>query len=70
MNTLWFVKYEDKTDFNTIVFTFTLDAKSTEAHAFEHGRTMINPDYVSGYRNVTAEIICRTRDTVMCFEPC
>jgi len=68
MNNLWFVKYESNE--SDVVFNFTLDVNKTEIEAFEHGRTMINPDYVSEFHNVKAEIVCRTRDTVLCFEPC
>ncbi len=70
LNTLWFVKYEHSGGCEQVVFNFTLPAGSTEENAFEHGRSMINPDYVNRFKNVSAEPVCRTADTVLCFEPC
>jgi len=72
---LWFVKFTSHDYDSTVVFNFTLPQSATAEQAFKHGRTMFNvgPDgvsYAAGYRNATAEIVCRTADTVLCFEPC
>lgn len=43
---------------------------ATAGTAFEHGRAFINPACVDEFKNVSAEPVCRTADTVLCFEPC
>ena len=70
LNTLWFVKYEHHVRCEPIVFNFTLPIDATVETAFEHGRSFINPAYVGEFKNVSAEPVCRTADTVLCFEPC
>ena len=67
---LWFVKFCSRTSADQVVFTFTLSLESTEAEAFAHGFTFIAPDYRADYREAEATRICRTRDQVLCFEPC
>lgn len=69
-NNLWFVKFEHATNFERIVFNFTLPHDSSRALAFEHGRAMIAPEYEREFRDVEATIVCHTHDTVLCFEPC
>lgn len=72
---LWFVKFYNRTNSDQVVFNFTLPQSATEGQAFEHGRTMFNVSqegvsYANQYTNGQAEIVCRTTDTVICFEPC
>lgn len=70
MNILWFIKFEDRKTFNTVVLNFTLPEDKIEMDAETYGRTMINPDYVNDFQVRTVERVCRTEDTVLCFEPC
>lgn len=73
LNTLYFVKFEHKTDFDRIVFCVTVgpDIAEKQAQAAEiKGRLSIADHCRADYKLVTVEAICRTPDAVDGFEPC
>jgi hypothetical protein len=66
MNTLWFVKFENRNSFSPVVFCLTADSRDLAEH---NGWNLINPDYRHEFDIKSVEIICTTPDTVECFEP-
>ena len=70
MNNLWFVRYLHTTKCDQIVFCFTLGEDSGSYDALQHGRAMISASYATQYKDAEATILCRTKDVVLCFEPC
>jgi hypothetical protein len=66
MNTLYFVKFIDRGDYDRIVFCLTA---STKSEAESKGRSMISESWRHRYTTDSIEPICQTPDTVTCFEP-
>jgi hypothetical protein len=66
LNTLYFVKMENPSDGDRIVYCLT--AKN-EAEAKAKGLEGIDARWRDGYTRVTAEAVCKTRDSVDYFEP-
>jgi uncharacterized ferredoxin-like protein len=66
MNTLYFVKMVNTKGVDQIVYCLT--AKN-EAEAIAKGLLGIDARWRDDYSRVTAEAVCKTRDTVNYFEP-
>ena len=71
MNTLHFVKFEHKTNFDTIVFLVTVEkADHMQVAAEVKARTRIADWCREDYNTTECTAVCDTADTVDGFEPC
>ena len=67
MNTLYFFRARHAAECQQVVFLFTAE---NDDDARAQGLAMIAEPYRADYsHDVEVEIVCRTLDTVLCFEP-
>lgn len=67
MQTLYFVKFQNKHECDQIVFLFTADSpESAESLGLAH----IAETYRGNYKLSEVTAVCQTPDVVTAFEPC